>query len=254
MTIPLVVAHRGSSAANPDNSWAAFEAAVTDGADAIECDVQLTRDGVLVVRHDLTLDGRLVRDLTAAAVVAAQPDTVELFALLRWATIKRVDVLIEIKEPDAALPVVSTLRRCTSLDRIVVGGFHGPVLASIKTALPEITTSFMVGSVVAAGELLHLARAYRVDGVHLCWEHRAARPHRLIDPELIDRLRRAALGVTLWHEEREAELHALVALEPDAICTNTPAALRRIVDERFTGREARAPRLRDRADDRNPLT
>lgn len=254
MTIPLVIAHRGSSAAHPDNSWAAFEAAVTDGADGIECDVQVTRDGVLVVRHDLTLGGRLVRDITAAAVVAAQPDTAELSALLRWATIKGVDVLVEIKEPDAAPAVVSTIRRCASVDRIVVGGFHGPMLASIKAALPDVTTSFMIGSVVAADELVHLARAYRVDGVHLCWEHRAARPHRLIDAGLIDQLRRAALGVTLWHEEREDELRALVALEPDAICTNTPAALRRIVDERFAGREARASRLRDGADDRNPLT
>lgn len=254
MTIPRVIAHRGSSATNPDNSWAAFEAAVTDGADAIECDVQLTRDGVLVVRHDLTLDRRLVRDLTAAAVVAAQPDTVELFALLRFATIKGLDVLVEIKEPDAAPAVVSTIRRCTSVDRITVGGFHGPMLASIKAVMPNIATSFMVGSVVAVDELVHLARAYRADGVHLCWEHRAARPHRLIDAELIDRLRHATLGITLWHEEREEELRALVALEPDAICTNTPAALRRIVDERFTGRDARAGRLRESADDRNPLT
>ena len=46
----------------------------------------------------------------------------------------------------------------------------------------------------------------------------------------IDRLRDAALALTLWHEEREDELRALVALEPDAICTNTPAVLRRIVD------------------------
>ena len=254
MTIPRVIAHRGSSAANRDNSWFAFEAAVTEGADAIECDVQLTRDGVLVVRLDLTLDRRLVCDLPAADVVASQPDTVELFALLRWATIKRLGVLVEIKEPDAAPAVVSTIRRCTSLDRITVGGFHGPVLAWIKAILPDVATSFMVGSVVAVDELLHLARAYRVDGVHLCWEHRAARPHRLIDVELIDRLRRAALGVTLWPEEREEELRALVALEPDAICTNTPAALRRIVDERFTRCDARAARLRESADDRNPLT
>ena len=44
MTIPHVVAHRGSSATHPDNTWDAFEAAPTDGADAIECDVQPTRD------------------------------------------------------------------------------------------------------------------------------------------------------------------------------------------------------------------
>ena len=88
----------------------------------------------------------------------------------------------------------------------------------------------MIGSVMAAEELLRVAAAYRVDGVHLCWEGRASRPHRLLDAGLIARLRRNGLTTTLWHEEREDELAALVALEPDAICTNTPAALRRIVD------------------------
>jgi len=255
MSIPSVIAHRGSSAAHPDNTWAAFEAALTEGADAIECDVQLTRDDMLIVRHDLMLGGELVRDMTAVAVAAAHPGTVELAALLRWAAIKGLGVLVEIKDPDAAPLVIRTIRRCTSLDRVVVAGFHGPMLASIKAALPEVKTSFMIGSVVAADELVHLARAYRADGVHLCWEHRAARPHRLIDPILFDRLRHADLVVTLWHEERERELHALVALEPDAICTNTPAVLRRMVDEKFAGREARsAGRLRDSADDRSPRT
>jgi hypothetical protein len=93
-----------------------------------------------------------------------------------------------------------------------------------------VQTSFMMGSVVTPDDLVRLAAACRVDGVHLCWESRAARPHRLLDRAAVDRLRRAGLAVTLWHEEREDELGALVALEPDAICTNTPSALRRIVD------------------------
>jgi glycerophosphoryl diester phosphodiesterase len=88
----------------------------------------------------------------------------------------------------------------------------------------------MMGSVAGPEELVRLAAAFRADGVHLCWERRAARPHRLLDPAAIDRLRRAGLAITLWHEEREDELRAMVAFEPDAICTNTPAVLRRIVD------------------------
>ena len=72
--------------------------------------------------------------------------------------------------------------------------------------------------------------AYRTDGVHLCWESRAPRPHRLLDPAALARLREARLRIALWHEERESELRALVELRPDAICTNTPALLRRIVE------------------------
>ena len=83
---------------------------------------------------------------------------------------------------------------------------------------------------VAPEDLVRLAVAYRVDGVHPCWEHRSPHPHRLLDANAIAKLRQARLAITLWHEERESELRALVALRPDAICTNTPAVLRRIVD------------------------
>ena len=88
----------------------------------------------------------------------------------------------------------------------------------------------MIGSVVAPEDLVHLARAYHADGVHLCWEARSPRPHRLLDAVAIKLLRNAGLTIILWHEERESELRALVALRPDAICTNIPAMLRRIVD------------------------
>ena len=58
----LVVAHRGSSGVAAEHTLAAYELAVTDGADALECDIRLTRDGVLVCVHDRkvnrTSDGR----------------------------------------------------------------------------------------------------------------------------------------------------------------------------------------------------
>ena len=92
----------------------------------------------------------------------------------------------------------------------------------------------MIGSVLAPEDLVQLAEAYHADGVHPCWEARSPQPHRLLDAAAITLLRKAGLAVTLWHEERESELRALVALCPDAICTNTPAILRRIVDRHGT--------------------
>ena len=53
---PLVIAHRGASAEAPENTIAAFELAVQQGADAIELDVHLSRDDQLVVIHDFTLE------------------------------------------------------------------------------------------------------------------------------------------------------------------------------------------------------
>jgi glycerophosphoryl diester phosphodiesterase len=227
---PRVVAHRGSSARHADNSWAAFAAALAEGADAIECDVVATRDGVLVVRHDLALGDRPVAELDAAELFRDEPDTLRFGDLVEWTERSPIDLLVEVKDPAAALAVGEAVRASRRNEHIVVGGFHGPALAALKKASPRVRTSFMMGSVVTADDLARLATAYRADGVHPCWEARAPRPHRLLDAAFLERLRDAGLTVTLWHEEREDELRALAALGPDAICTNTPAALRAIVD------------------------
>lgn len=236
MTRPRVIAHRGSSAMHAENSWAAFEAAVADGADGIECDVQGTRDGVLVVRHDLTIANRLVAECAAAEIEAMEPGLVRLADLLAWAPRANISLLVEVKDPDFAVPIGAMAATSQWRDRIVIGSFHGPALAAVKARTPEIGTSLMVGSVVTPEDLLRLALAYRADGVHPCWETRSPHPHRLLDAAAITLLREARLAVTLWHEERESELRALVALRPDAICTDVPALLRGIVDMPANGR------------------
>jgi glycerophosphoryl diester phosphodiesterase len=229
MIRPLVVAHRGSSARHPDNSWAAFRAAKADGADAIECDVQATCDGALVLRHDLVLDGRLIADMTRAELAAAEPGTPELAELVAWAERAAIGLLVELKDPDAAEAVGALLASRARPAELVVGGFHGPALARLKARFPGLRTSLMVGTVVGTDELIALARSCGADGVHPCWEARAPRPHRLLDRAAVGRLRAAGLSVTLWHEEREEELAMLATLGVDAICTNVPDRLRAIV-------------------------
>lgn len=56
MAVPLVIAHRGASHGFPENTAAAFDAALEEGADGIELDLQLTADGVVAVYHDKALD------------------------------------------------------------------------------------------------------------------------------------------------------------------------------------------------------
>ena len=231
---PQVVAHRGSSDVHAENSWSAFEAAVADGADAIECDVQRTRDGVLVIRHDLAIRNRLVVECVAAQIQAADSGLVRLADLLAWAPRAKIGLLVEVKDPACVVAVGEMVAASPWRHRIVIGGFHGPALAAVKARTPEIQTSLMMGSVFAPEDLVRLAMTYHADGVHLCWESRSPHPHRLLDANAIALLRKARLAITLWHEERESELRALVALRPDAICTNTPAILRRIVDRHAT--------------------
>lgn len=236
MTRPHVVAHRGSSALHPENTWTAFEAAVADGADGIECDVQGTRDGILVVRHNLSIAGRLIAECDAAEIDAMEPGLVRLTDLLDWAPRANIDLLLEVKDPDFATVIGAMAAASPWRDRIVIGGFHGPALAAVKALTPQIRTSLMVGSVVTPEDLVRLAVRYCADGVHPCWESRSPHPHRLLDTAAIALLREARLAITLWHEERESELRALVALGPDAICTDAPALLRGIVAMAANGR------------------
>src|ERR1700754_2721585 len=68
---PYVVAHRGASAERPEHTVAAYELALREGADGVECDVRLTRDGHLVCVHDRRVDRTsngtgLVSELTLA--------------------------------------------------------------------------------------------------------------------------------------------------------------------------------------------
>ena len=56
MAVPLIIAHRGDSASRPENTLGAFRQALSVGADLVEMDVQLTRDGHVVVLHDVTVN------------------------------------------------------------------------------------------------------------------------------------------------------------------------------------------------------
>jgi glycerophosphoryl diester phosphodiesterase len=127
---PQVIAHRGSSELHADNSWAAFEAAAAEGADAIECDVQGTRDGVLMIRHDLSIANRLVAECSAAEIDALEPGLVRFAELLAWARPTGIDLLVEIKDPDVAVPVCAMVAASPWRERIVVGSFHRPALAA----------------------------------------------------------------------------------------------------------------------------
>ena len=64
LSSPLVIGHRGASAEAPENTIAAFELALAQGADGVELDVQLAADGALVVIHLMMSAGSISRPLS----------------------------------------------------------------------------------------------------------------------------------------------------------------------------------------------
>ena len=97
-SLPLVIAHRGASREAPENTPAAFEAAIALGADAVELDVRRTADGVLVVHHNASRRGSppLDADLPGAgpaepprAAAASTPSSISAQAGSRWTSRSR---------------------------------------------------------------------------------------------------------------------------------------------------------------------
>lgn len=137
-----VIAHRGGAGRAPENTLAALTGAAALGADAVEFDVRLSRDGEVVLMHDPTVDRTTsghgaVRDLDASAL--ARLDAGARFTTDEGRTfpfrgrgvgvprladvvaaIPDMPLLIEVKEPDALAPTVAVLERLGAVDRSMV--------------------------------------------------------------------------------------------------------------------------------------
>ena len=143
---PLVVAHRGASAERPENTLAAFERGLDLGADALELDVRLSRDGVAVVMHDATVDRTTRASGRVAAFSAADLARVGVPSLADvLAAFPAAELLIEIKEPAAGPAVRDAIAAAGAEARCVVAaaaaaalvGFRGGNIA-VCGARPEI--------------------------------------------------------------------------------------------------------------------
>ena len=155
-------AHRGGAKLAPENTLPAFDNGIAGGADGLECDVHLSRDGVPVVIHDKTLD----RTTNAAGPVAARTaeELAEVDAGFRFTRdgvfpyrgqgigVPRLEMLlrrhvtrtiIELKDgnPDLARAVVEVIRRTGAADRVCVGSFHRTAVETVRTVAPDIATS-----------------------------------------------------------------------------------------------------------------
>src|SRR6478672_583353 len=119
-TRPLVFAHRGGSKLAPENTMTAFDAGMAAGADGLELDVHLSRDGVVVVHHD-----RLLDRTTRGSGPLAQRTAAELASLnvpaLRDVLASHQDarVIVELKESRAELAraVIDDVHRAHAVDR-----------------------------------------------------------------------------------------------------------------------------------------
>jgi glycerophosphoryl diester phosphodiesterase len=233
-----VFAHRGGSALGPENTIPAFDRGLAAGADGLELDVHLSRDGVVVVHHDRLLD----RTTTAAGPVRAR-SAAELAAidatskfdptepragvptladvLRRYADI---GVIIELKEADPRLAtaVIDEVKRAGALERVCLGSFSWQALRAARRYEPAVATSaarFEVRLALYASWVnLHLGRrafeAFQVP--------ETSGSTRVVSPRFVRIAHRAGLVVQVWTVDDPDDVRRLLEWGVDAIISDRP--------------------------------
>lgn len=220
---PLIVAHRGASAAEPPgNTVAAFRRARVLGADWVELDVRVTADRAHVVHHDAALpDGRV---LCEVLVEALPPSVPQLHAALE--ACEGMGVNVEIKnsagDPDhdpgcaVADSVVAELAGFPR-ERLLVTSFHGETIARVRALDPTIPTGLLAFALDEPEPVVEAA----VRG-----GHRAVNPwDPYVDEAFVALAHGAGLEVNVWTVNEPRRMRELVALGVDAIITDAPDAL-----------------------------
>src|SRR5262245_51794437 len=141
---PLVFAHRGGSALAPENTLTAFAKGLALGADGIELDVHLSRDGIVVVHHDRTLDRTTSLRGDVALRTAdelSRADVPTLGEVLRTHRDVRVIVELKVNSAQMAAAVVDVLRAADAVERVCVGSFGKRVLSTVRSLEPALATS-----------------------------------------------------------------------------------------------------------------
>lgn len=246
MRRPWVIGHRGASAIAPENTLAAFEAAFRDGADGIELDVTLSKEGVPVVIHDDTLvrtagTGGWVwsksifelKSLDAGSWFAASfakeriPTLAETLDLVRGKGIVNVEIKSSIEASrhggppprELARAVVAVIDAHADPETIVVSSFDPRVLRHVARRAPRVKRGF-----------LRSHRQIRPWWPFAVW----GRPHFLHpDVPLAEEAARWIGGfdkVLVWTVDGVLEQERLAALGVRALITNRPAETRARMD------------------------
>ena len=237
----MIVAHRGASAIEAENTLPAFEAALAAGADAVEFDVRLTSEGVPVVMHDpdvsRTTDGAgLVRDMTLAeikrlAIRTASGGSTEVPTLAEALSCLsgRAAADIEIKnipgepdfDPDRERVVEAIVAALDGAeDDVLLSSFNPFSLAKARELAPGVITGLLTGQGVDAGAAMGFARE-RGDAWILPFVEEVLGAG---DP-FIEEAHGAGLLVGTWIVDDPDLAAALMLKGIDALATNDPARI-----------------------------
>jgi glycerophosphoryl diester phosphodiesterase len=245
---PLIYAHRGGAALRPENTLAAFDHGLACGADGLELDVHLSRDGVVVVHHDDTLERTTggagpLADRTAEELAridagfnfqAAEAAGTDGFpyrgvgigiprlkdVLARYP----VRCIIELKTPDPELArrTIDEIRAASAVDRVALGSFYWRALNAARAYEPRIATGASQEETRWA-----LYRSWIRWPLGRTSYREFQVPERMgmntiVTPRFIAHAHRAGLPVKIWTVNAESDIRRLLGWGADAIISDRP--------------------------------
>jgi glycerophosphoryl diester phosphodiesterase len=230
-----IVGHRGVRPAPndgrgelpPENTLAAFERALAEGADAIELDVRLCRTGELVVFHDpdfarMAGDPRKVADVAFAELPRLRGEHIPMLAEVLDAFRGRAVVNVEIKydfvDRRALAWAAASVIRASSAE-VIASSFDPRVLAWFAARAPRVRRAWLANVTQRQIDraIRLLARPGAIQAMHL--------ERRLASPDRIRMLRARGLRVGVWTINDPREAHDLFAVGADWIITDWPGGM-----------------------------
>ena len=226
--LPLILGHRGASVAEPENTLIAFARAIELGAVGIECDVQRTADGELVLIHDDTLDrttnGRgVVGELPWSALASLDagggnpiPRLVDLLAWAHEAAGRGVAPFLnlELKMPGVGPDTLAALAAARYPGPVALSSFDYPTL--VETRRLDATVELWYLNVAWSPDLI--AQAHAIGATSLALWHGA------ITPEVAAAAAAANHALAAWTVDDPADIRRLLTLDPPlrALISNVP--------------------------------
>ena len=218
-----IMGHRGAPADEPENTLRSIRRALAMGVDAVEIDVQLTKDGELAVIHDGTVDRTTngqgaVKDFTLAALQgldAGQGEAIPSLAEVAAAVAGKAHLVIELKEPGTAPALLQFIKSRGIFQETHVISFWHQAVKAMKEQEPRLQTGvLLVGS---PADPVGLARAARADALVLHYAY--------VTPDLVRAAHAAGLLVYVWNIDDVETVKPYLAMHLDGIGSNRPDIL-----------------------------
>ena len=223
-----IVGHRGASGLEPENTLRSFHRAAREGADAIELDLRVSRDGRLIVMHDPTVDRTTDGTGPVSGMSLAELQSLDAGLGERIPTFEEVlettdlPIHAELKEAGTVEPLAKLVWRQGMMERITVISFDLETLLRVRISLPDLPVGLILPGAPSKG----IERARSVSASVVSFD--AA----YLSAETVERSREGGLSTSAWTVNDPEQMRRVVGLGVDFVATDRPDLLAGILVRR----------------------